>query len=78
MQTPVKQELIRIDDVMRLTSLKRSAIYSRVRSGTFPEPLRFSTRFSPWVASDVHAWIESQISQAKSNVKCGEQKPSRP
>lgn len=64
MTTPEKQELIRLEEVMRRTALGRSSIYSRVRAKTFPAPMRLSRRYSPWNASSVDAWIKNQIEQA--------------
>jgi prophage regulatory protein len=51
--------LLRLPDVERLTSLRRSAIYLRVARGDFPEPLRISDRCSVWKEAEILAWIES-------------------
>lgn len=49
--------LLRLQDVERLTSLKRSAVYNRIARGEFPQPLAISSRCSVWRESEVLAWM---------------------
>jgi len=49
--------LLRLPDVERLTSLKRSAIYNRINRGEFPQPLSISARCSVWRESEIVAWM---------------------
>lgn len=51
--------LIRLPDVERLTSLKRSAIYKRVSERSFPQPVIISSRCTVWKEAEVIAWIEA-------------------
>ena len=55
-QTP---RLLRLPDVERLTSLRKSAIYGRMADGTFPQAIRISSRCTVWRESEVSAWIEA-------------------
>jgi prophage regulatory protein len=51
--------LLRLSTVEAIVGLKRSAIYSRVKAKTFPEPLRQGTRCTRWRAADINGWLES-------------------
>ena len=53
--------LIDLNEVMRRTSLSRSAIYEKIREGDgFPRHVRIGRR-SVWAASEVDAWIKSVL-----------------
>lgn len=49
-------DLLRIGDVMRITRLSRSTVYSLMRDGTFPKPRKLTSRLRAWDAADVRAW----------------------
>ena len=52
-------QLLRIQDVMERVGLRKSAIYNRVRAGTFPQPRNLGGRAVRWLAEDIDNWIES-------------------
>lgn len=54
-------DLIRIKEVMQMTSLSRSSIYVKRNSGDFPSPIQLSSRTVAWVRSDVERWIADRI-----------------
>jgi prophage regulatory protein len=47
--------VIRLNDVVKLTGLSKSAIYASI---TFPSPVRLSRRAVGWRLSDVTEWLE--------------------
>lgn len=51
--------LLRRQTVEALTGLGRSALYQRIAEGTFPAPVRLSSRCARWNAGSVTAWLES-------------------
>ena len=55
--------LIRLDEVMHLTGLKRSSIYRMKGEKRFPESVSIDIRTVGWVESEVKAWIESRIAE---------------
>jgi len=68
----VKDALLKRQDVERLTSLGRSAIYARLNAShpqhdpTFPKPVPMGgapdkATCVRWVASEVDAWIHARI-----------------
>lgn len=50
-------QLIDINEVMRILSVKRTSLYKGMKSGVFPEPIRFSKRMVRWRLSDVMAVV---------------------
>ena len=58
------ERLLRLGEVKRITGLCRSAIYQRIKEGSFPSqvPLGEGSRAVGWVASQVYRWVERQIS----------------
>ena len=61
MTSPVSDpRIIRLPEVLRLTGLSRSWIYSAQASGRFPSALQLGPRAVGWKTSDVEAWISSR------------------
>ncbi|WP_339080619.1 AlpA family phage regulatory protein [Pseudomonas sp. TMP9] len=62
-------QIIRIADVQRITTLRRSTIYKKLHTdSTFPRPIQLSdstARGAPigFVLGEVLLWIESRISK---------------
>ncbi len=56
------ERLLRLPEVIGRASLKRSAIYDGVARGTFPPPVRVTSRAVRWRESDIDAWIASRPS----------------
>ena len=54
-------DLIRIKEVMQMTSLSRSSIYNQRNSGDFPSQIQLSARSVAWVRSDVETWISDKV-----------------
>ncbi|PKG84372.1 hypothetical protein CXF85_08595 [Colwellia sp. 75C3] len=62
-QTRSKQpsDLIRIKEVISMTGLSRSSIYTYKNKGEFPSPIQLSSRSVAWVRVDVEQWILGKI-----------------
>lgn len=58
--TSIPSRLLRRPEVQALTGLARSTIYDGMAAGTFPAPVRLSSRSVAWRLEDVRAWIESR------------------
>ena len=52
--------MLRRREVERLTRLSRTSIYRKMRTGTFPLPLKLGVRAVAWRADEVHEWIASR------------------
>lgn len=57
-------KLLRIGDVLGRTGLKRSFLYSEIKRGKFPEPIKVSPRVALWPEAEISAWQACAISQA--------------
>lgn len=55
-------DLIKIKEVMQMTSLSRSAIYSKINQSDFPHSISLGCRSVAWVRKDVETWIDMKIS----------------
>lgn len=60
-----ESQLINIKTVAAATGYGRSAIYERVREGTFPKPIRLGQRCTRWRVADVQAWLDQAVQSAK-------------
>ena len=49
--------LVRLSDVCKLVGLSRSSIYSRLREGSFPAPVKLSDHCVRWPREDLEAWV---------------------
>lgn len=59
--------LLRLPAVKAATGLSRSTIYERVRAGTLPAPIPLGEHAVGWLASEVGAWIQRRVVEARSN-----------
>lgn len=51
------QYILRLQAVVDRTGLSRSTLYRKVQVGTFPRPLRISSRCIGWRETDVEEWL---------------------
>jgi prophage regulatory protein len=49
--------IMRRAEVERVTGLSRATIYAHVAEGTFPPPVRITTKSIGWRESDVRSWL---------------------
>jgi prophage regulatory protein len=57
------ERLIRLREVMNITGLSRSYVYSLAQKGQFPKPVKLSERSVAWIEAEVLAWIDERIKQ---------------
>lgn len=56
----MERRIIRLRDVVHLTSLKKSAIYARIVAGTFPKQVSLDGGAVGWRLADVLLWIDGR------------------
>jgi len=56
---------LRLPHVMEKTGISRSSIYAKVHNGTFPKPIKLSTRMIGWIEADIDAWQQKCIAKAR-------------
>ena len=54
-------QLLRRTEVEELTGLSRTAIYDRMREGSFPKSIALSPNTIRWVRGEILKWIKEQI-----------------
>jgi len=52
--------LINLSEVMLITGFKKTAIYSWVRNGMFPQPVIIG-RSVRWSLEEVEAWVQNKL-----------------
>jgi prophage regulatory protein len=50
-------QIYRIREVSEITGLARSTIYSLIKDGKFPKPLKLSVRAVGWSSLSVFQWL---------------------
>lgn len=58
--------LINLSEVMLRTGFKKTAIYSWVKKGTFPQPVKIG-RSTRWSSEEVEAWIQNKLDSRVGN-----------
>lgn len=56
----LNESLLPLKAVRAKVGIGTTAIYERMKSGTFPKPVKEGTR-SLWIASEVDGWIKQRI-----------------
>lgn len=56
-------KIIRLKEVVSITSLARSTIYRYVGQGVFPKPISLGDRAVGWVESEVNEWILMRVAE---------------
>lgn len=54
------QGMSRAKDILPLLPFGKRTLWRKVKSGEFPQPVRFSTNCTAWKNADVLAWIDEQ------------------
>ena len=53
-------DLLRLPAILKRTKISRSQIYSLMKQGDFPKPIRVGKRAVRWRLTDIENWIESR------------------
>ena len=53
-------KIIKLPEVIKITTLSRSSIYALAQQRRFPAPIKLSERAVGWLASDVEAWLNER------------------
>jgi len=61
----MQQQFLRLNDVTKLTGLKRSTVYAHGHAGRFPRPIKVGGTVAAWLATEVAAYMDLQISQSR-------------
>lgn len=59
------RKLLRLKKVIETTGRCRSGIYSDVKAGTFPPPIKISERCIAWFEDVIEKWMEERAAASK-------------
>lgn len=54
-------------EVINLTGLSKSTIYSYIQQGKFPAPIKLGVRRVGWIEAEIMGWIGNAVIQSRSN-----------
>lgn len=57
---------LRVSDLERLLPYKKSWIWSQVRLGVFPQPIRMSSRCTVWRRDEIIEWLNERVARRAS------------
>ena len=61
MKQDFSYKLLRLRDVIKMTSLTRTTIYNYMSEGKFPKNIHLGPKISVWIEREIQEWINSQI-----------------
>ncbi|RSM21856.1 AlpA family phage regulatory protein [Aeromonas salmonicida] len=53
-------KLLKLKDVIAITSLSKASVYRQMNAGTFPKPIVTGPRSVAWIDHEIYEWIESK------------------
>ena len=57
----MSKRILRLPEVIERVGQSRSTIYTGVKNGTFPKPLKLSLRLIGWRESDIDDYIDALV-----------------
>ncbi|MDD5580876.1 MAG: AlpA family transcriptional regulator [Methylobacter sp.] len=57
--------ILRVPAAIKKTGISRSTIYTLLKTGEFPKPIKLSARSIGWLESELTDWIEQRASTRK-------------
>lgn len=59
--------ILKRKEVEMIVGLGRSSIYAKVKDGSFPKPVKLSSRSVGWIQSEVQSWLENKIAESRNS-----------
>lgn len=60
--------IIQRKEVQERTTLSKSALYLKIKEGSFPRPVKLSKRRVGWISEEIAEWLTQQIEQSRKGV----------
>ncbi|WP_133468280.1 helix-turn-helix transcriptional regulator [Paraglaciecola marina] len=60
-----QNEIIKLNDVMKLIPYSRTSIYRLMTEGVFPKSVNLGSRSVFWIKSDIEDYIQTSIDNSK-------------
>lgn len=65
---PASRRFLRLRDVMEITGLSRSSIYSYIQQGRFPHSVAVGSRAVRWSSSSIYDWMDEKMARSLEQV----------
>ena len=62
-------QFYRISHLQKKLGVSRSSLWSWVKQGSFPKPIKLGKNCTAWNASDINHWVEERISFSEKGDK---------
>ena len=59
---------LKLSEVERVTTLRRSKIYELIKQGEFPAQIKVTASRSAWLQSEIEDWITSRVIKTRGNL----------
>lgn len=63
--------IMRLPQVMNVVGLCRAAIYEAIREGSFPKPVKLTSRSVGWIDIEIRAWVAERVRQRATEHETG-------
>lgn len=58
-------KLLRLPEVLQITALSRSGLYSLLGKGEFPQPIKLGERINAWRDDDLQEWMDTRAAASR-------------
>lgn len=65
----LEDPVLSITEVLKRIPLGRSTIYTLIKKGQFPKPIRLTSSRVVWLESDIQAYIQQRITERNNRLK---------
>ena len=68
MNTDQSNKLIKLPEVMDRTTRSKSSIYSDIKKGEFPKPVKIGVRGVAFIESEINEWLNKRIEASQESA----------
>lgn len=54
-------QIVRLQEVIKMTSLSRTSIYTNIQQGAFPKPIKIGKRAIGFIRDEIDKWFQTQM-----------------
>ena len=61
----IPNRLLRLRQVLDIVGLSKSAVYARIREGSFPKSISLGGTSVAWIEAEVNDWVNARIAVSR-------------
>ncbi len=58
-------QVIKLPEVLAIVKCSKAKVYSEIKKGSFPRPIKLGDRAVAWLMDDVREWLDQRIKLSK-------------